>query len=147
VIHGGCHCGNIRFRLRWPDSDGPRSARACGCSFCRPRRATYTSHPEAQLEARIADEKRISRYRFGTATADFYVCRECGGLPFATSEIDGRLYAVVNVLTFDDADSMEVDVSSTDFEGEERDERLRRRARNWIPDVTVSFSSNANDDG
>ena len=123
------------------------SARACGCSFCRPRRATYTSHPEARLEALIADENRLSRYRFGTATAEFYVCRECGVLPFATSEIDGRLYAVVNVLTFDEAGSMDFDISSTDFDGETREERLRRRARNWIADISVSFSSNSNSYG
>jgi len=62
-------------------------------------------------------------------------------MTFAVSEIDGRLYAVVNVFTFDDSDAMEFDVSSTDFDGETVDQRLRRRARNWIPNVKVSFPS------
>ena len=140
TIEGGCHCGNIRFRLQWPD-EGVIPARACSCSFCRPRRATYTSHREARLEAMIADEDGLSRYRFGTATAEFFVCRRCGGVTFAVSEIDGRRCAVVNVFTFDDSDAMEFDVLSTDFDGETVDQRLRRRARNWIPDVNISFSS------
>jgi hypothetical protein len=141
TIEGGCRCGNIRYRLLWPGAGDVIPARACGCSFCRPRRATYTSHPEARLDAVVADEANLSMYRFGTSTADFFVCRRCGGLTFAVSEIDGRSYAVVNVFTFDDAEAMEFDVSSTDFDGETVDQRLRRRARNWIPNVNVSFPS------
>ena len=140
TIEGGCHCGTIRFQLRWPE-DGSISARACGCYFCRPRRATYTSHQHARLEAVVTDEDQVSRYRFGTATAEFFVCRRCGGMTFAVSEIDGRQYAVVNVYTFDDSDMMEFDFSCTDFDGETVDQRLQRRARNWIPDVHISFPS------
>jgi hypothetical protein len=93
------------------------------------------------LEAVIDDETQLNRYRFATGTADFYICRLCGGMTFATSEIDGRLRAVVNVWTFDDADDMEFDVGATDFDGEEIDQRLERRASNWIPTVRISFSA------
>jgi hypothetical protein len=62
-------------------------------------------------------------------------------MTFAVSEINGRDHAVVNVFTFDDAEAMEFDISSTDFDGETVDQRLRRRARNWIPSVSVSFES------
>jgi hypothetical protein len=141
TIEGGCHCGNIRFRLAWPAAIDVIQARACGCSFCRPRRATYTSHPKARLDAVIADEAQLNRYRFATSTADFFVCRRCGHTPFAVSEIEGRDYAVVNVFTFDDAESMRFDVSATDFDAETVEERLRRRAHNWIPDVIISFHS------
>ena len=140
-VEGGCHCGNIRFLLLWPNDDAPIQARACGCSFCKPRRATYTSHPMARLEAAIVDEARLSRYRFGTATAEFFVCARCGGLTFAVSEFDDGVYAVVNVLSFDDAESMDIEVSSTDFDGETVEQRLSRRARNWIPDVVFSYRS------
>jgi len=147
TIEGGCHCGDIRYRLVWPGAIDVIPARACGCSFCRPRRATYTSHPEARLEAMIADEAGLSRYRFGTSTAEFFVCRRCGGMTFAISDIDGRNHAAVNVFTFDDADAMEFDVSSTDFDGETVDERLERRARNWIPSVSISFLSEQDGQG
>jgi hypothetical protein len=62
-------------------------------------------------------------------------------MTFAVSEIEGRRYAVVNVFTFDDAEAMIFDISSTDFDGETVEERLERRARNWIPNVSVSFQS------
>jgi hypothetical protein len=62
-------------------------------------------------------------------------------MTFAVSEIGGRDHAVVNVFTFDDAEAMSFDISSTDFDGETVEERLERRARNWIPNVSVSFES------
>jgi hypothetical protein len=62
-------------------------------------------------------------------------------MTFAVSEIDGVDHAVVNVLTFDDAETMEFDILSTDFDGETVDKRLQRRARNWIPNVTVAIES------
>jgi hypothetical protein len=138
TIEGGCHCGNVRYRLRWPAALEPVPARACGCSFCRSRRASYTSHREAELEAFISDETQLNRYRFATGTADFYICRLCGAMTFATSEIDGQLRAVVNVWTFDQAENMRFEVASTDFDGESVDRRLQRRARNWIPRVKIS---------
>ena len=141
TIDGGCHCGNIRYRLRWPVPIEPVPARACGCSFCRSRRATYTSHRDAELEAFVSDEGQLNRYRFATGTADFYICRLCGGMTFATCEIDGRLRAVVNVWTFDEAEDMRFEVASTDFDGENVDQRLQRRARNWIPNVQISFQA------
>ncbi|WP_233163922.1 hypothetical protein [Chromobacterium sp. ASV23] len=83
----------------------------------------------------MRDPQRVSRYRFGTATADFHICSDCGVVPLVSSEIDGRLYAVVSVNAFETPDlpiSAALDVS---FDGESEAERLARRARNWIADV------------
>lgn len=131
-IDGACHCGNIRFAFELPESDGLIPVRACGCSFCRKHGAVHTSHPKGRLAVRIEDERRVERYRFGTKTADFYVCRTCGVEPLVTSEIDGTLYAVVNVNSFENVDPGELDRSASDFEGEATGDRLARRKRNWI---------------
>jgi len=32
---GGCHCGNLRLRLRLSQAPEETRLRACGCSFCR----------------------------------------------------------------------------------------------------------------
>jgi len=109
--------------------------RACGCSFCRKHGGVYTSHPGGKLAARIERASQAERYRFGTETADFHICRACGVVPFVTSEIDGTLYAVVNVNSFEGDD--ELDSSPTDFDGETVATRLARRRRNWIPEVTI----------
>jgi hypothetical protein len=52
----------------------------------------------------INEPSRVSKYSFGTKTAHFHICANCGVTPVVTSQIDGRLYAVVNVNTFEGAD-------------------------------------------
>ena len=136
-IEGRCHCGNIRFRLEWPDDGSEIAIRACGCSFCTKHGGSWTSHPQAMLSAEIADASLLSRYAFATGTADFHVCARCGAVPFVVSSIDGHAYAVVNVNTFQNVDVSSLERSATDFDGEETGERLERRKRNWIRSVRI----------
>jgi hypothetical protein len=138
-IIGGCHCGNIKFTLNWPDADGNEiPVRVCRCSFCVKHGGAYTSHRKSALEATVADEKAHIRYRFGTGTADFHICSSCGVVPFVTSEIDDRLYAVVNANSFDNIEPSQLSRSPSDFDGESTVSRLERRQRNWIPAVSVT---------
>ena len=139
-IAGGCHCGNIRYALTWPRSGNKIPARECGCSFCRKHGGAWTSNPDAGLEVVLKDSSGVSRYRFGTRTADFYICSCCGSVPLVLSEIDATIYAVVNTNTFENRDSLTFDRSPTDFDGEDTGTRLGRRKRNWIADVHVSTS-------
>ncbi|MDH3738984.1 MAG: hypothetical protein OER92_07305 [Alphaproteobacteria bacterium] len=137
-IHGSCHCGNIRFVFRRPETGDGIAVRACGCTFCLKHRGVWTSHPQGRVELAYDDSERVQRYRFGTATADFYICRECGVAPIVTSDIDGSSYAVVNVNCFDDVDRAELVETATDFDGEATDDRLARRQRNWSPLVMTA---------
>lgn len=89
----------------------------------------------------IADQSLVSKYQFGTRTADFYVCSVCGVVPIVVSEIDEGLYAVVNVNSFVANPSITFSTSNTNFDGEGTDDRLERRKRNWIPDVLFSTSA------
>jgi len=139
-IDGSCHCGNVRFSLRWPDGEGAIAARVCGCGFCTRHGGAWTSHPDAALTAMIGDRSSVSKYRFATASADFFVCSICGVVPFVLSEIDGNSYAVVNVNTFEDIGTLEITRCTADFDGEEQSDRLLRRQRNWIPDVSFDFA-------
>ena len=139
-IEGACHCGNIRFTFELPAPQGAIPVRACGCTFCRKHDGVYTSHPDGKLTARIADAALVERYRFGTETADFHICRNCGVVPFVTSTIDGSELAVVNVNSFEGIDPADLDSSPSDFDGEDVDSRLARRRRNWIPRVTITVA-------
>jgi hypothetical protein len=137
-IEGKCHCGNIGYVLDWPGEVSEIKIRACGCTFCTKHGGSWTSHRGAELAAEVRDAALLSKYRFGTQTADFYVCARCGAVPFVTSTIDGHLYAVVNVNTFEGIDASSLARAPTDFDGEESGERLERRKRNWIPTVRIS---------
>ena len=140
-IEGSCHCGNIHYDLLWPGSPEDIVIRKCGCGFCQKRDGSWTSHTSAELIAMIDDLSLVSMYRFGTKTADFYVCSVCGVVPFVVSEINGKQYAVVNVRSFDNVDSSTLSSAATDFDREGIDDRLDRRARNWIPIVRISAAA------
>ena len=101
LINGSCHCGNITFRLDWTPEPLEIPARACTCSFCLKRGGVWTSCPTGALEIRVRDLKLVSRYTFGTRTAEFQVCAQCGAVPVVTSLINDHLYAVVSVNAFD----------------------------------------------
>lgn len=142
-ISGSCHCRNIQYVLEWPGSTADIAARVCGCSFCRKVGGAWTSNTGAKLISEIKNEAAISKYRFGTATADFHVCSLCGSVPYVISDIGQRLYAVVNVNTFDSIDSADLKRSPSNFDGEGTGDRLERRKRNWISDVRIVVSDGA----
>lgn len=100
----------------------------------------------AELVADIDDMASVSKYRFGTRTADFYVCSVCGVVPFVVSEIDSKLYAVVNVNSFDNVDATSLSSAPTDFAGEDTGNRLERRRQNWISRVRICTAAAKNID-
>jgi len=137
LIPGQCHCGNISFCLTWQPDPAYIPANACGCSFCLKHGGVWTANPHGVLKVTIQDSARISRYAFGTRTAEFHVCMQCGIVPLVTSRIDERIYAVVNINTFEDVDPSLLRRVSTNFDGEGTDSRLARRQRNWIANVEI----------
>lgn len=134
---GQCHCGNIRFTFETDIGLDNMTTRCCNCSFCQKHGGRYTSDPRGRLLIEISDDDNINRYRFGHQTADFFICRICGALPFVTSDIDGIIYAVLNVNCLDQVDQIIGLVNTVSYEAEVSDNRLTRRKKNWIG--TVSF--------
>ena len=135
IVSGACHCGNISFELTWEPEPSEIPARACSCSFCAKHRGVWTSNPSGALRVSIADPRLVSRYVFGTRTAQFHVCARCGVVPLVTSSLDEHLYAVVNVNTFNNVEPSLLSPSPVSFEGESVESRLARRRRNWISNV------------
>jgi hypothetical protein len=67
-----------------------------------------------------------------------FMSTRCGAVPLVTSEIADYLFAVVNVNTFEDLDSLQVSRQPVSFDGEEQTSRLEHRERNWIADVRIA---------
>ncbi len=135
-IAGRCHCGNLSFTLDWTPEPDTIPARACTCSFCTRHGGVWTSCPSGSLVVRVADPALVHAYAFGTRTADFHVCSCCGVVPLVTSRIDGRLHTVVSVNAFEGVDTSLICRMPSHVDGESERERLARRRRNWIGDVT-----------
>lgn len=135
LIHGSCHCGNIAFALDWTPEPAEIPARACTCSFCTRHGGVWTSCPSGTLRVTVREPAHVSKYAFGTETAIFHVCAVCGVVPLATSRIEGKLYAVVNVNAFEDVAPALLRHASANLDGEALDDRLARRKGAWIARV------------
>ncbi|HEX5684124.1 MAG TPA: hypothetical protein VFY73_08820 [Ideonella sp.] len=135
LISGACHCGNLAFQLNWSPEPAEIPARACGCTFCVKHGGVWTSCQTGSLKVAVKEPAQVSTYAFGTKTADFHVCTRCGVVPVVSCRLDGRLYAVVNVNTFEGVPSELLRRSPASFDGEDEATRLARRRRHWIPDV------------
>jgi hypothetical protein len=135
LIRGSCHCRNISFVLTWEPDPTEIPARACTCSFCTKHGGLWTSNPKGSLTVEVKDPSLVSKYNFGTRTAEFHICSRCGVVPVVTSTIDNHLYAVVSVNAFEGVDPSLLRRAAANFEGEAEELRLARRKRNWIANV------------
>jgi len=128
-LRSGCHCGAIRVSF---ETEKPLAPRACQCSFCRKHNARTVSDPEGSAILTLGPE--TLRYRFGAQVTDFLLCGRCGVYVGAVSEIDGRLYATLNLNAFDDP-RWELEPAPVSYDGEARDARIERRLERWTPAV------------
>lgn len=135
LMTGSCHCKNITFTLDWQPPPAMIPARACGCSFCVKHGGVWTSCPTAHLRVVVLRPERVNRYEFGTKTAQFHVCTDCGVVPLVTSVIESRMYAVVSINALDNVEHDQLDRKPASFDGESERDRLARRQRNWIGSV------------
>lgn len=147
LISGSCHCGAITYQLEtdFQLKDLPIRIRICTCDFCTKSGNRYISDAKAHL-AVYWDEAKVNRYHFGTKTADFIICKQCGIMPFVLSEIEGHYYAVVNFNTITEQNqSDQKDIPRLNYDGELIKDRLDRRIKNWIGKVTISTLDNQKD--
>lgn len=136
---GGCHCGNLAFELELPEPPRVYNPRACDCDFCRAHGAAYLSDPGGKLVIRVKDPASLGRYRQGSGTAACLFCKSCGVLIGVACEIDGELYATVNVRAVHGAEfGPEQTVSPKTLTAEEK---IRRWREAWFSGVRIETSA------
>ncbi|MDC0032964.1 hypothetical protein OAJ57_00195 [Alphaproteobacteria bacterium] len=134
---GSCHCGNIRFVFITEKTEKELPKRECQCSFCVQHGRISTSDADGEMHVSIAEIEKVTKYRFGHRTADFYVCQNCGAVPVVTSEVDGATIGLVDVRMIQNFSWSRAETAKHDFEGEDGDARLARRKSYWTGTVTV----------
>src|SRR6185295_657982 len=118
MLHtGGCHCGNIRTRLELSRPAEQTPLRSCSCAFCRAHSTRTLSDRDGLFEIEAADWSLVERYRFGSRTADYMVCRRCGVYVGALCETSSGLRAVVNVNSLADRAMFNQTPSAPDYDG------------------------------
>jgi len=99
---GGCHRGNLRLSLRLSQPPADTRLRACGCSFCRAQNTRTTSDPNGSADIHAANWSLVERYRFGTGTAEFLICKRCGVYIGAIGQTASGTRGVINTNCLDD---------------------------------------------
>jgi hypothetical protein len=132
---GGCHCGNIKVRLRlsMPPQDAP--LRACACAFCRAHGTRTVADTNGMFEITAVDWSLVELYRFGLRTADYFVCRRCGVYVGAVGDTPKGLRAVANVNCLADRAAFTRAPMEPDYDCETTEVRSERHAAKWMPAI------------
>ncbi len=129
---GGCHCGAIEVRVRLTRPAAEVPVRSCACSFCRAHGTRTVSDPMGQADLR-ADWQGVTKYRFGSHTADYLLCRRCGVYIGAVCDTATGRRCVINTRCLRDRAAFTQQAVHPDYDQETVEDRLARRARNWMP--------------
>jgi hypothetical protein len=70
---GGCHCGQVRFRVT-ADLSGVTE---CNCSMCSRKGFLHLIVPKESFEL-LSGEAGLSTYTFNTGVAKHLFCKTCG---------------------------------------------------------------------
>ncbi|HEX8639796.1 MAG TPA: hypothetical protein VF704_01430 [Allosphingosinicella sp.] len=128
MVHTGrCHCGAIRLTFA---TERPLAPRACQCGFCRRHGARTVTDPQGSATITLGPD--TIRYRFGTGTSDYLLCRRCGVYAGAVARIDSAWFATLNLNAFDDP-RLHLVAEPVSYEGEGAEAKAARRRRNWTP--------------
>ena len=127
---GACHCRNIELRLESDKTPLELGLRTDTCSFCNKHHALYSSDPGGQMHIALREMNLVERYRFGTKTADFLVCKTCG--VFVAAYMPEPALALVNVNVLDArAAFLAGPLQVANFDDESVEHRLARRRARW----------------
>jgi hypothetical protein len=129
-LEGACHCAAVSVLFETELDPAVIEVRADQCGFCRRHGAKTVSDPAGRLTLRFA-ERDVERYRFGTRTSDFIVCRTCGA--YVAALIEG--YGVLNVVGADIRELAGRPAVPVDYDDETPQSRLERRRQRWTPTV------------
>ncbi|MFK7954716.1 MAG: GFA family protein [Lysobacterales bacterium] len=113
---GGCHCGNVRFRVRIDEF----TALECNCSVCSKKGFINLIAP-AENFALLRGEEHLSSYRFNTGTAEHRFCTTCGIHPFSRPRSHPGSFDV-NARCLDDGFSF---LTLTPFDGQNWEENVQ----------------------
>lgn len=71
---GGCHCGQVRFRIQVPVRI---KVIICNCSICQQSGYQHVNVAHRDFEL-LSGESELLEYRFNTGAARHLFCRHCG---------------------------------------------------------------------
>ena len=124
TYEGGCHCGQVRFRVQGDLDD----VSVCNCSICTMKGILHLIVARESFEL-LKGKDDLTTYTFNTGVAKHTFCRHCGMHPFYVPRSDPDKISV-NARCLDDVDPALLKPSHF-FDGRnwEEAQRARREAQ------------------
>ena len=91
AYEGGCHCGQVRFRIH-VDLDSVAIGE-CNCSICTKKGILHLPVLSERFEL-LKGESALATYTFNTGTAQHNFCRHCGIHAFYHPRTDPENWSV-----------------------------------------------------
>jgi hypothetical protein len=133
TFHGACHCGNLEVRFETEIAPADFKLRACDCTFCRKHGVRTVMDPKGRAFIEAHRPAELTRYRFGLATSEFFVCKKCGCYAGAVLTEPSGAWAVINVNLFDDQSILPREAQVGSYGSETAESRSARRRQQWTP--------------
>ncbi|MEZ5938061.1 MAG: GFA family protein [Hyphomonadaceae bacterium] len=108
---GGCHCGAVRYEVLTPDEI---EVEDCNCSICRMTGFLHLVAPANRFRL-IRGADRLTRYAFGSRTAQHLFCSICGVKSYYVPRSNPDGFSV-NLRCLDDPDDF-ADIRIVKFDG------------------------------
>lgn len=128
-----CHCGAVQARYQTSLAPAAWSIRACQCSFCKAHAALSTSDPNGRLTFMAVDPTSLHRYSFGTRSAAFLICRNCGVYIGARMESEKGHFGILNIRALSPVPTSLPEPAARDYGNEDVGTRRSRREVLWTP--------------
>lgn len=91
IIHmGGCHCGNIRFKIKAPSV---LTVLDCNCSICSKIAFLHLIVGREDFSL-LSGQEHLTSYSFNTRTAQHLFCNQCGVKSFYIPRSHPSSYSV-----------------------------------------------------
>jgi len=132
---GRCHCGNLQISFETGFNHTNLPVRACQCSFCRAHGAATATDPDGRVRISTSESAHVRNYRFGLGVTDFLICANCGAFVAAVMQIDGSLYASVNINVLGVRAKLQNQPQPVDYANETVEQRRTRRKKHWTPAI------------
>ena len=129
---GLCHCGAIGFTYRCTVPVEEWAVRECQCSFCRLHASRNVSDPAGNVQFHFNDEPKLERYRFGSKTTDFLLCKCCGVYLAAYLNSPAGEFATININAIQPRVNVKPGMPM-DYDAETSDDKRTRREVRWTP--------------
>jgi hypothetical protein len=96
---GSCHCGKVRFRVRF---SAAQTSFKCNCTMCSKTRAWLAPVPADALTL-LSAEADLGDYRFAARKIEHRFCKQCGVKVFGKAvDAAGNPFFAVSLSTLDD---------------------------------------------